>query len=108
MKAGKISSRKGTPCMPVPTGTERSSASRRQRQIRSINLSKNLMSRGKPMAAKIDKKELTEPDEMQLFFYRVRMFAKKNRNRIYAGAGFFLLIAVVAGGWYLYRINYET
>jgi len=60
------------------------------------------------MAAKIDKKELTEPDKLQLFFYRVRMFAKKNRNRIYAGAGLFLLIAVVAGGWYLYRLNYET
>jgi len=60
------------------------------------------------MAAKIDKKELTEPDKLQLFFYRVRMFAKKNRNRIYAGAGLFLLMAVVAGGWYLYWLNYET
>jgi tetratricopeptide (TPR) repeat protein len=60
------------------------------------------------MAVKIDKKELTEPDTLQLFFYRVRMFAKKNRNRIYAGTGLFLLIAVIAGGWYLYRLNYET
>jgi len=60
------------------------------------------------MAAKIDKKELTEPDKLQLFFYRVRMFAKNNRNRIYAGAGIFLLIVMVAGGWYLYRLNYEN
>jgi tetratricopeptide (TPR) repeat protein len=60
------------------------------------------------MAAKIDKKELIEPDKMQLFLERVRMFAERNKKRIYAGAGLFLLIALIAGGWSLYWFNYET
>lgn len=60
------------------------------------------------MAAKIDKKELIEPDKMQLFFERVRMFAEKNKNRIYAGAGLLLTAALIAGGWSLYWFNYET
>jgi predicted negative regulator of RcsB-dependent stress response len=60
------------------------------------------------MAAKIDKHELNEPDKLQLFFLRVRAFAEKHRARIYAGGGIFILIALLAGGWYLYRIHYET
>ena len=28
--------------------------------------------------------------------------------RLYAGAGIFLLILMLAGGWYLYQLNYET
>ena len=60
------------------------------------------------MAAKIDKHELNEPDKLQLFFLRVRAFAEKHRARIYAGGGIFILIALLAGGWYLYRDHYQT
>ncbi len=60
------------------------------------------------MAAKIDKKDLTEPDKLQLFFLSVRTFMEKHRMRIYAGAGIFFLIVLLAGGWYLYQLNYET
>jgi predicted negative regulator of RcsB-dependent stress response len=60
------------------------------------------------MAAKLDKHELNEPDKLQLFFLRVRAFAEKHRARIYAGGGIFLLIALLAGGWYLYRDHYQT
>lgn len=60
------------------------------------------------MAAKIDKHELNEPDKLQLFFLRVRAFAEKHRTRIYAGAGIIILIALLSGGWYLYRDYYET
>jgi len=60
------------------------------------------------MAAKIDKHELNEPDKLQLFFLRVRAFAERHRARIYAGGGIFILIALLAGGWYLYRVNYQT
>ena len=60
------------------------------------------------MAEKIDKHELNEPDKLQLFFLRVRAFAEKHRARIYAGGGIFILIALLAGGWYLYRDHYQT
>jgi tetratricopeptide (TPR) repeat protein len=60
------------------------------------------------MATKIDKKELAEPDKLQLFFLSVRAFVEKHRMRIYAGTGFFLLIILLAGGWYLYQLNYEA
>jgi tetratricopeptide (TPR) repeat protein len=60
------------------------------------------------MATKIDKKELMEPDKLQLFFLSVRAFVEKHRTRIYAGVGIFLLIILLAGGWYVYQVNYET
>ena len=60
------------------------------------------------MAAKMDKHELNEPDKLQLFFLRIRAFAGKHRARIYAGGGIFILIVLLAGGWYLYRIYYQT
>jgi tetratricopeptide (TPR) repeat protein len=60
------------------------------------------------MATKIDKKELEEPDKLQLFFLSVRTFVEKNRAAIYAGTGIFILIILLAGGWYLYQLNYEA
>lgn len=59
------------------------------------------------MAVKLDKKELQEPDQLQLFFIRLRAFAQANRNRLLAGTGAFILVAAIACGWYLYRLNYE-
>lgn len=60
------------------------------------------------MANKIDKKELMEPDKLQRFVLSVRSFAEKHRKSIYAGAGIFMLIVLMAGGWYMYALNYET
>lgn len=60
------------------------------------------------MVTKIDKKELEEPDKLQLFFLRIREFVEKHRTRIYAGAGIFMLIILMAGGWYFYQSHYET
>jgi tetratricopeptide (TPR) repeat protein len=60
------------------------------------------------MAAKIDKKDLEEPDKLQLFFLSVREFAEKNRTAIYTATGIFILIILLAGGWYAYQHNYET
>jgi predicted negative regulator of RcsB-dependent stress response len=60
------------------------------------------------MAAKMDKNELNEPDKLQLFFLRVRALSEKHRAKIYTGGGIFILIALLAGGWYLYRVNYQT
>jgi tetratricopeptide (TPR) repeat protein len=60
------------------------------------------------MATKIDKKELEEPDKLQLFFLHIREFVETHRTRIYTGAGIFALLILMAGGWYFYQLNYET
>jgi tetratricopeptide (TPR) repeat protein len=60
------------------------------------------------MAAKIDKKELEEPDKLQLFFLSIRAFAERNRTAIYTGTGIFALLVLLAVGWYVYQLNYET
>jgi tetratricopeptide (TPR) repeat protein len=60
------------------------------------------------MAAKLDKKDLTEPDKLQLVFLTVRTFIEQHRTWLYAGVGIFILILVLAGGWHLYQLNYET
>ncbi len=57
---------------------------------------------------KIDKKALEEPDQLQLFFLKIREFAETHRSRIYAGTGIFIVIVLLTGGWYLYQLNYET
>ncbi|MHB8908327.1 MAG: tetratricopeptide repeat protein [Syntrophales bacterium] len=57
---------------------------------------------------KIDKKALEEPDKLQLFFLNIREFIEKHRSRIYMATGVFSAIVLLAGGWYLYQLNYET
>lgn len=56
----------------------------------------------------MNKHELEEPDKLQLFFFSIRAFAERHRVRIYAGAGIFILLVLLAGGWYLYQDHYET
>ena len=57
---------------------------------------------------KIDKKALEEPDKLQLFFLNIREFINKHKIRIYTGTGIFAAIVLLAGGWYLYQLNYEA
>jgi len=59
------------------------------------------------MGKRIDKKELDEPDKLQLLFLRVRTFIAEHKTRIYAGAGIFLFVVVMICGWTLYRFTYE-
>lgn len=59
------------------------------------------------MGKKIDIKQLDEPDKLQLFFLSARTFTEKHKTRIYAGAGVFVFILAIIGGWYLYAFNYE-
>jgi predicted negative regulator of RcsB-dependent stress response len=59
------------------------------------------------MTKKIDKKTLEQPDMLTSFFSKVRTFIETNRKKIYLGSGIFLLIFVLAAGFYLYRMNYE-
>jgi tetratricopeptide (TPR) repeat protein len=60
------------------------------------------------MAAKIDKKELEEPDKLQIFFLSVRAFAERNRIAIYTATGIFILLILLVCGWYIYQLDYET
>jgi tetratricopeptide (TPR) repeat protein len=60
------------------------------------------------MTDKLDKKELEEPDKLQLFFITLRAFAQQHKTRIYVGAGVLLLIVLLASGWTFYQLNYET
>jgi tetratricopeptide (TPR) repeat protein len=60
------------------------------------------------MPAKIDKKELEEPDKLQLFFLSARSFTERHRTSIYTATGVFILIILLFGGWYIYQLNYEA
>lgn len=60
------------------------------------------------MAAKIDKRELEEPDKLQEYFLRIREYAESHRRPIYTAAGCIVLLMVLAGGWYMYHISYEN
>jgi len=59
------------------------------------------------MAKKIDKKQLDEPDKLQLLFLSARNYITRHKTRIYAGAGIFLFVVLITCGWYLYKFNYE-
>lgn len=59
------------------------------------------------MATKLDKKDLIEPDKLQLAFLAVRTFIEAHRIRLYIGTGIFILILSLAGMWHLYQLNYE-
>jgi tetratricopeptide (TPR) repeat protein len=60
------------------------------------------------MVTKIDKKELMEPDKLQIIFLNIREFIEKYRSRIYVGTGIFLLIIFFSGGLYLYSLHSES
>jgi len=60
------------------------------------------------MTPKIDKKELQEPDKLQLIFLTLRSFAEQHRTPIYAGAALLILILLFTGGLYLYWVHYES
>lgn len=60
------------------------------------------------MVAKIDKRELKEPDKLQLFFLHCREFVERNRKMIYTGAGVFILALVIISSWYFYQLNYQA
>jgi tetratricopeptide (TPR) repeat protein len=60
------------------------------------------------MAAKINQKELSEPDRLHLFFLSANSYVEKHRSRIYQGAGLFLFLVLLSGAWYLYQLHYES
>jgi tetratricopeptide (TPR) repeat protein len=59
------------------------------------------------MAAKLDKQELTEPDQLQRFFIALRALAAEHQKRILAGAGVLVAVLLLASGWFVYDQRYE-
>ena len=59
------------------------------------------------MADKVSKKELKEPDFLQVEFRRMTAFLSRNQSKAYFILAIFFLILAGAAGWSLYRMNYE-
>ena len=59
------------------------------------------------MARKVTKKELKQPDLFQSVFRQVINYAAENRSRIYLISVILVLILLISGGWYIFRLNYE-
>ncbi len=60
------------------------------------------------MADKLTKKELEQPDEFHTIGWRTLQYLSEHRSKFYAGAGAVLLIIILSGGWYFYRLDYEN
>ncbi len=59
------------------------------------------------MAGKITKKELKEPDFLQVEFAKLMQFIKRHQSKFYIVLMLHLLGLAAAAGWYLYKLNYE-
>ncbi len=59
------------------------------------------------MAASISKKELKDPDILQVEFSKLVAFIGHHKAKVYVILAAFLLCLVIAAGWFLYRLNYE-
>jgi len=59
------------------------------------------------MAGKVTKKELKQPDLINLVFQKAMNYASENKSRIYLISVILVLILLISGGWYIFRLNYE-
>jgi tetratricopeptide (TPR) repeat protein len=59
------------------------------------------------MTSTIEKKELNEPDKLQLIFLTATALIKKQIKFVYIGAGILAVIIMLAGGWFIYSGTYE-
>ncbi|MBW2562403.1 MAG: hypothetical protein JRE40_16350, partial [Deltaproteobacteria bacterium] len=60
------------------------------------------------MADKLTKKELEQPDEFHTIGWHALQYVSEHRDKFYMGAAAILLIIILAGAWYFYRLNYEN
>jgi tetratricopeptide (TPR) repeat protein len=58
-------------------------------------------------AAKMDKRDLEQPDAFQEAMGKVMAFAAENRQKLYAAAGAIVLAIVLAGGYFFYAASQE-
>jgi len=59
------------------------------------------------VAAKIDKKDLEQPDAFQEAFGKFLDFARENRQKLYVALGVLTLVIVLGAGYLFYSASYE-
>ncbi|MBN1472683.1 MAG: tetratricopeptide repeat protein [Syntrophaceae bacterium] len=59
------------------------------------------------MTGKINAKELKEPDKLQTAFLDFMRLISENRQKVYLISAVLFIFLFVAGGYYLYRLDYE-
>jgi tetratricopeptide (TPR) repeat protein len=59
------------------------------------------------VAAKIDKKDLEQPDAFQEAFGKFLDFARENRQKLYVAVGVLALVIVLGAGYLFYSASYE-
>lgn len=59
------------------------------------------------MSGKITKKELKEPDSLQVEMSKLLVLFNRHRSKIFAFLVLLLIVLTAFGGWSLYRYNYE-
>jgi tetratricopeptide (TPR) repeat protein len=60
------------------------------------------------VAAKMDKKDLEQPDAFQEGVGKVMTYARENRQKLYAAAGALALVIVLGAGYFLYSAHTES
>ncbi len=59
------------------------------------------------VAAKMDKKDLEQPDAFQEAFGKFLDFVRDNRQKLYVAVGVFALVIVLGAGYFFYTASYE-
>lgn len=59
------------------------------------------------VAAKMDKRDLEQPDVFQESFARILDYARENRQKLYIAAGVLVFAFVLAAGYWFYSASYE-
>ncbi len=59
------------------------------------------------VAAKMDKKDLEQPDIFQETFAKVLDYARENRQKLYMAAGTLALVLILGAGYWFYSASYE-
>ena len=60
------------------------------------------------MADKMTKKELEQPDEFHTIGWHALEYLSEHKDKLYLAGAAVLLIVILSGGWYFYRLNYEN
>jgi len=60
------------------------------------------------VAAKMDKKDLEQPDAFQEAVGKVMDYARENRQKLYAASGVLALVIVLGAGYFFYSAHTET
>ncbi len=59
------------------------------------------------VAAKMDKRDLEQPDMFQETFAKVLDYAREHRQKLYVAAGVLVLVFVLGAGYWFYSASYE-